>query len=130
MAFQRLERLLVIAAAILLCCIDQGTGQTPGTGAISGVVLDPANLEIDGRLTNFDRSLALKGPLPATGVLNGYVVASNNLTNTPQFGNRNTNLGYPNPLLPAVAGPGFGQILSEQGRPHPRIIQLVAKVLF
>jgi Carboxypeptidase regulatory-like domain/TonB dependent receptor len=53
-----------------------------------------------------------------------------NLTNTPQFGNPNTSLGYPNPLLPAIAGPGFGQILSEQGGPHPRIIQLAAKFLF
>ncbi len=53
-----------------------------------------------------------------------------NLTNTPQFGNPNTSLGYGNPLLPAVASPGFGQILSEQGGPHPRIIQLAAKFLF
>ena len=53
-----------------------------------------------------------------------------NLTNTPQFGNPNTNLGYPNPLLPAIASPGFGQILSEQGGPHPRIIQLAAKFTF
>ena len=53
-----------------------------------------------------------------------------NLTNTPQFGNPNTSLGYSDPLLPAVASPGFGQILSEQGGPHPRIVQLAAKFLF
>jgi hypothetical protein len=53
-----------------------------------------------------------------------------NLTNTPQFGNPNTGLGYANPLGPAIASPGFGQILSEQGGPHPRIIQLAAKFLF
>jgi len=53
-----------------------------------------------------------------------------NLTNTPQFGNPNTSLGYGDPLMPAVAGQGFGRILSEQGGPHPRIIQLAAKFLF
>jgi len=53
-----------------------------------------------------------------------------NLTNTPQFGNPNSGLGYGNPLLPAVASPGFGQITGEQGGPHPRIIQFAAKFLF
>jgi hypothetical protein len=53
-----------------------------------------------------------------------------NLTNTPQFGNPNTSLGYGNPLLPAVASPSFGLITGEQGGPHPRIIQLAAKFLF
>jgi hypothetical protein len=53
-----------------------------------------------------------------------------NLTNTPQFGNPNTSLGYGNPLLPAVASPGFGQITSEQGGPHPRLIQFALKYLF
>jgi hypothetical protein len=53
-----------------------------------------------------------------------------NLTNTPQFGGPNTNLGYGNALLPAVASPGFGQITSEQDGPHPRIIQFAAKYLF
>ena len=53
-----------------------------------------------------------------------------NLTNTPQFGNPNSGLGYGDPLLPAVASPGFGQITGEQGGPHPRIIQLAAKFLF
>jgi Carboxypeptidase regulatory-like domain/TonB dependent receptor len=53
-----------------------------------------------------------------------------NLTNTPQFGNPNTSLGYGNPLMPAVAGQGFGQILGEQGGPHPRIVQFAAKFLF
>jgi len=53
-----------------------------------------------------------------------------NLTNTPQFANPNTSLGYGNPLLPAIASPGFGQITGEQGGPHPRIIQLALKYLF
>lgn len=53
-----------------------------------------------------------------------------NLTNTPQFGNPNTSLGYGNPLLPPVASPGFGQITGEQGGPHPRIIQFALKYTF
>jgi Carboxypeptidase regulatory-like domain/TonB dependent receptor/TonB-dependent Receptor Plug Domain len=53
-----------------------------------------------------------------------------NLTNTPQFGNPNAGLGYGNPLMPAVANPSFGQINSEQGGPHPRIIQFAVKYLF
>jgi hypothetical protein len=53
-----------------------------------------------------------------------------NLTNTPQFGNPNTSLGYGNPLMPAVASPGFGLITGEQDGPHPRIVQLAAKFLF
>jgi len=53
-----------------------------------------------------------------------------NLTNTPQFGSPNASLGYGDPLLPAVAGSGFGQITGEQGGPHPRIIQLAAKFVF
>jgi hypothetical protein len=53
-----------------------------------------------------------------------------NLTNTPQFGNPNTSLGYGNPLLPAVASPSFGLITGEQDGPHPRIIQLAAKFQF
>lgn len=53
-----------------------------------------------------------------------------NLTNTPQFGNPNSSLGYGNALLPAVASSGFGQITNEQGGPHPRIVQFAAKFLF
>jgi hypothetical protein len=53
-----------------------------------------------------------------------------NLTNTPQFANPNSGLGYGNPLLPAVASPAFGLITSEQGGPHPRVLQLAAKFLF
>lgn len=53
-----------------------------------------------------------------------------NLANTPQFANPNSGLGYGNPLLPAVASPSFGLITSEQGGPHPRVLQLAAKFLF
>ena len=53
-----------------------------------------------------------------------------NLTNTPQFANPNSGLGYGDPLGPAVASPGFGQITSEQGGPHPRIVQFAAKFVF
>ena len=53
-----------------------------------------------------------------------------NVTNTPQFGNPNTGLGYGNPNLPAVASSTFGQITGEEGGPHPRIIQFAAKYVF
>jgi len=53
-----------------------------------------------------------------------------NLTNTPQFGNPNTQLGYGNALLPAVASASFGKITTEADGPHPRIIQFAAKFLF
>jgi hypothetical protein len=54
-----------------------------------------------------------------------------NLTNTPQFGNPNTSLGYGDPtqLNPAPSF-AFGKITAEADGPHPRIIQLVAKFLF
>jgi hypothetical protein len=51
-----------------------------------------------------------------------------NLTNTPQFANPNTGLGYGNPLLPATASSTFGQITSTVG--NPRIIQFAAKYEF
>jgi hypothetical protein len=53
-----------------------------------------------------------------------------NLTNTPQFGNPNTSLGYGEPLAPAVASSLFGTILGEQGGPHPRLVQFAAKLRF
>jgi hypothetical protein len=53
-----------------------------------------------------------------------------NLTNTPQFGNPSTQLGYGNPLLPATASAGFGKITTEADGPHPRIIQFAAKYSF
>jgi hypothetical protein len=53
-----------------------------------------------------------------------------NLTNTPQFGNPNTSLGYGDPNLPAVASSTFGQITGEQDGPHPRVIQFAAKYRF
>ena len=54
-----------------------------------------------------------------------------NLTNTPQFADPNTSLGYADPtqLNPAPSGT-FGKILSEADGPHPRIIQFAAKYLF
>ena len=54
-----------------------------------------------------------------------------NLTNTPQFGNPNTFLGYGDPSLATpTASASFGRITGEQGGPHPRIIQFAAKYLF
>jgi hypothetical protein len=54
-----------------------------------------------------------------------------NVTNTPQFGNPNTSLGYGDPTLPnPVASASFGKIFSEADGPHPRIIQFAVKYLF
>ncbi len=54
-----------------------------------------------------------------------------NLTNTPQFGNPSTSLGYGDPSLATpVASSSFGRITSEQGGPHPRILQFAAKYTF
>ncbi|WP_263352972.1 TonB-dependent receptor [Acidicapsa acidisoli] len=54
-----------------------------------------------------------------------------NLTNTPQFGNPNTSLGYSDPtLLNPTASSSFGEITGEQGGPHPRIIQFALKYIY
>lgn len=54
-----------------------------------------------------------------------------NVTNSPQFGNPNTGLGYSDPtLLNPTASASFGTITGEQGGPHPRIIQFAVKYLF
>jgi Carboxypeptidase regulatory-like domain/TonB dependent receptor len=54
-----------------------------------------------------------------------------NLTNTPQFGDPNTSLGYGDPTLPnPVASASFGTITSEADGPHPRIIQFAMKYQF
>ncbi len=54
-----------------------------------------------------------------------------NLTNTPQFGNPNTNLDYGDPSVPnPTASASFGRITGEQGGPHPRILQLAARYSF
>lgn len=68
----------------------------------------------------------------STGETRSFVLRAEafNLTNTPQFGLPNNYLGYGNPLAPAVVSPSFGLITSEQGGPHPRVIQLAAKFLF
>jgi len=55
-----------------------------------------------------------------------------NLTNTPQFGNPNTGVGFaiPQPNTPNPVSSTFGQISGEEGGPHPRIIQFAAKYQF
>lgn len=54
-----------------------------------------------------------------------------NLTNTPQFGNPSTSLGYGDPTIAnPTASASFGRITTEQGGPHPRIIQFAAKYSF
>ena len=52
-----------------------------------------------------------------------------NLTNTPQFANPNTSVGYGDPtLLNPTASASFGQITSTAT--NPRIIQFAAKYIF
>jgi hypothetical protein len=52
-----------------------------------------------------------------------------NLTNTPQFANPSTNLGYGDPTLPnPTASASFGRITSTAT--NPRIIQFAAKYIF
>jgi carboxypeptidase family protein/TonB-dependent receptor-like protein len=54
-----------------------------------------------------------------------------NVTNTPQFGDPNTSLGYGDPtLLNPTASSSFGEITGEQEGPHPRIIQFALKFLY
>lgn len=55
-----------------------------------------------------------------------------NVTNTPQFGNPDTNVGFavPTPGVPDPVSSTFGKISAEQGGPHPRIIQFAVKYMF
>ena len=54
-----------------------------------------------------------------------------NITNSPQFGNPDTNLGYSDPSVPNPTASGsFGRITGEQGGPHPRVLQLAARYSF
>ncbi len=58
-----------------------------------------------------------------------FRVESFNLTNTPQFGDPNTSLGYTDPtLLNPSASPTFGRITGTVA--NPRIIQLAGKIVF
>jgi len=78
---------------------------------------------------NLDLAIARTFPIKETHSLL-FRTEFFNVTNTPQFGNPNNSLGYGNPLGPVVASPSFGQITSEQGGPHPRIVQFALKYSF
>jgi hypothetical protein len=87
-----------------------------------GIVRGPGQQNLD---------LALERLFPATETSHFVFRAEVfNLTNTPQFGPPNSSLGYGNPLGPATASSSFGSISSEQGGPHPRILQFAAKYIF
>jgi len=92
-----------------------------GNGGV-GIVRGPGQHNLD---------LAIEREFPVTQRSSFRLRAEAfNLTNTPQFGNPNTFLGYGDPLSPPTASASFGTINGEQGGPHPRVLQFAAKYLF
>jgi hypothetical protein len=86
-----------------------------------GIVRGPGQHNLD---------MAVERLFPVTGTSSFRLRAEFfNLTNTPQFANPNTGLGYGNALLPnPTASSTFGQITSTIS--NPRIIQFAAKYQF
>jgi Carboxypeptidase regulatory-like domain/TonB dependent receptor-like, beta-barrel len=77
---------------------------------------------------NVDFALERAFPTAETGTLR-LRLEFFNLTNTPQFGNPNTNLGYGDPTqLNPVASPSFGLITSTVTA--PRIMQFAVRYIF
>jgi hypothetical protein len=77
---------------------------------------------------NFD--MAMERIFPVTEASSFHFrVEFFNLTNTPQFSNPNTSLGYGDPTLPnPTASSSFGQITSTAT--NPRLIQFAMKYVF
>lgn len=88
-----------------------------------GIVRGPGQHSLD---------FAVERIFPVSGESNlRFRAEAFNLTNTPQFGNPNTNLGYGDPSLEnPTASASYGKITGEQGGPHPRIIQFAMKYQF
>ncbi|HZZ39261.1 MAG TPA: carboxypeptidase-like regulatory domain-containing protein [Acidobacteriaceae bacterium] len=77
---------------------------------------------------NVDFAVERAFPVTETGTLR-LRTEFFNATNTPQFGNPGTNLGYGDPTqLNPVAGPSFGRIISTVTA--PRIVQFAVRYVF
>jgi hypothetical protein len=77
---------------------------------------------------NFDMAVERSFPVRETSSFR-FRTEFFNLTNTPQFGNPNTSLGYTDPtLLNPSASPTFGRITGTVA--NPRIIQFAMKYVF
>ena len=77
---------------------------------------------------NVDAAVERSFPLTETSAVH-FRTEFFNLTNTPQFGNPNTTLGYGDPTqVNPVASPSFGRIASTVT--NPRIIQFALRYLF